>query len=163
MGVSSRTLTLMNIMMNMESSMNSLPPIPQNKMVLWKGRTRLSSLLQDPCLMNMERPKDFGWKQSTPHAMLKIDSIYTGCSRRPLMGYWLEGSQMCHTSGYLDASVTSTKRDNILASFKGGVILDSWLDTPQAPRHIGCTMSPPGLLKKLMIWNLMNQMRDMEG
>src|SRR6266498_5457865 len=126
----------MTIVMNMESSMNSLPLIPRNKMVLYKGRTKLSSLLLDQCLMNMERPKDFGLKQSTPHAMLQIDSIYTACSRIPLMSYWLEGSQMCHIFGCWVVSATSTRRDNILASSKEGVILVSWLDTPQPPRHI---------------------------
>src|SRR5438105_11815139 len=112
--------------------------------------------------MNMERPKYFGLKQSTPHAMLQIDSIYTACSRRLLMSYWLEGSQMCHISRCLVASATSTRRDNILANSKEDVILDSWLDIPQAPRHIGSTMSPPELLKKPMMWSLMNQTRDME-
>src|SRR5438128_494813 len=52
-------------------------------------------------------------------------------------------SQMCHTSGCLDASVTSTRRDNILGSSKGDVILDLWLDTPRTPRLIGCTMNQP--------------------
>src|SRR6266540_2499149 len=113
--------------------------------------------------MNTERPKDFGLKQSTPHAMLQIGSIYTACSRRPLMSYWLEGSQMCHISGCLVVSATSTRRDNILANSKEGVILASWLDTSQAPRHIGSTMNPPELKKKPMMWNLMSQMRDMEG
>src|SRR6266498_1520377 len=133
----------MTIVMNMESSMNSLPLIPRNKMVLYKGRTRPSSLLLDQCLMNMERLKDFRLKQSTPHAMLQIDSIYTACSRRPLVSYWLEGSQMCHISGCLVVSATSTRRDNILANSKEGVILASWLDTPQASSHIGSTMNPP--------------------
>src|SRR6266540_1311475 len=113
--------------------------------------------------MNMEHPKDFGLKQSTLYAMLQIDSIYTACSRRPLMSYWLEGSQMCHISRCLVVSATSTRRDNILENSKEGVILVSWLDTPQAPRHIESTMNPPELWKKLMMWNLMNQMRDMEG
>src|SRR6266540_32291 len=113
--------------------------------------------------MNTERPKDFGLRQSTPHAMLQIDSIYTACSRRPLMSYWLGGSQMCHISGCLVVSATSTRRDNILASSKEGVISGSWLDTPQAPRHIESTMNPPELWKKLMMWNLMNQMRDLKG
>src|SRR6266498_5636300 len=111
--------------------MNSPPLIPHNKMVLLKGRTKLSSPLQDPCLMNMERPKGFGWRQSTPLAMLQIGSIFTACSKRPPMSCWLEGSQMCHTSEFLDASVTSTRRDNILASSKEGVTLVSWLGTPQ--------------------------------
>src|SRR5437868_7741901 len=117
----------MTIVMNMESSMNSLPPIPRNKMVLWKGRIRPSSLLLDQCLMNMECLKDFGLRQSTPHAMHQIDSIYTACSRRPLMSYWLEESQMCHISGCLVASAISTRRDNILANSKEDMILDSWL------------------------------------
>src|SRR5438034_4970386 len=39
----------------------------------------------------------------------------------------------------------------------------SWLDTPQAPRHIGSTMSPPELLKKPMMWSLIKQMKDMGG
>ena len=136
-----RTLTLMTIVMNTESSMNSLPPIPRNKMVLWKGRTRLSSLLQGPCLMNMEHPKGFGRRQLTPLAMLQIDSTYTGYLRRPPMSCRLEGSQMCHTFRFLDANVTSTRRGNILASSKEGVTLDSWLGTPQMPRHIESTMS----------------------
>src|SRR6266540_229018 len=55
--------------------------------------------------------------------MHQIDSIYTACSRRPLMSYWLEGSQICHISGCLVASATSTRRDNILASSKEDVIL----------------------------------------
>ena len=49
---------------------------------------------------------------------------------------------MCYISGYLNASVTFTRRYNILASSKGDMILDLWLDTLQAPRHIGSTMSP---------------------
>ena len=162
MGVSSRILTQMTIVMNMELSMNSPPPIPRNKMVLQKGRTRLPSLLLDPCLMNMKRPKGFGLRQSTPHAMLQIGSIYTACSRRPLTSYWLEESQMCHISEFLDASVTSKRRDNILASSKEGVTLVSLLGTPQVPRHIGSTMNPPALLTKPMMQNLMKQMRDME-
>ena len=70
---------------------------------------------------------------------------------------------MYHTFGFLDASATSTRRENIPASSKEDVILDSWLDIPQMPRHIEYTMSLPELWKKLMMWNLMSQMRDMEG
>src|SRR6266508_6486294 len=100
--------------------------------------------------MNIECLKGFGLRQLTSHAMLQIDSIYTVCSRKPPMSYWLGGSLMCHISGCLVASATSTRRDNTLASSKEDVILDSWLDIPQASRHIGSTMSQPELLKKLM-------------
>src|SRR6266542_3058398 len=105
--------------------MNSPLLTPHSKMVLYKGRTKHSLLLQDPCLMSMRRPKDFGRRQSTPHVMLLIGSIYTGCLRRLPMNYSLEGSQMYHTSGSLDASAKSTRRDNISASSKEDVILDS--------------------------------------
>src|SRR6266540_1771392 len=152
MGVSSRTLTLMIIVVNMESSMNSPPLIPpqQNGVVERKNKTLISPARS--MLDEYGRPKGFGRRQLTPLAMLQIGSIFTGCLRRPPMSCWLEGSQMCHTSGFLDASVTSTRRDNILASSKEGVALVSWLGTPQAPRHIGSTMNPPELWKKLMMW-----------
>ena len=54
--------------------------------------------------------KGFGRRQLTPLAMLQIGSIFTGCLTRPPMSCWLEGSQMCHTFGFLDASATSTRK-----------------------------------------------------
>src|SRR5438128_1529880 len=41
--------------------------------------------------MNMERPKGFGLRQLTPHAMHPIDSICIAFSRRPPMSYLLVG------------------------------------------------------------------------
>src|SRR6266542_4054163 len=108
----------MTIVIIMELSMSSAPPIHWNKTELWKERIELSSPLQGQCLMSTKYRKGFGPKQSTSLAMHQIGSICTACSRRPPMSYWLEESQMCHTFRSLVASAISTRRDNTLESFK---------------------------------------------